>query len=158
MHQRSNPAPQARNQPQAHPQPQPQPEKRLRLPPLSERPTFTSKKLSNPSDLRDALDAWHASFESDGPFRDDVESLSGYLGRVVLEERDVDKAVSVVNWLAWLVGDGKSEGQDEVAQNQSENLEGSSQSAVSWDQALQILRDGVGDAVQARGLPPVEFD
>ncbi|RMJ22627.1 repair protein [Aspergillus sp. HF37] len=157
-HQRPNPAPQARNQPPAHPQPQPQPEKRVRLPPLPERPTFTSKKLSNQSDLRDVLGAWHATFGSGGPFRDDVESLCGYLSRVVFEERDVDKAVSVVNWLAWLDGDRKSEGRDDVAESQSENLERSSQSIVSWDQALQILRDGVGDAVQERGLPPVEFD
>lgn len=154
IQQPANSPPQVRIRPQ--PQQQPQPEKLLRLSPLPERPTFTSKKLSNPSDLRDAVSAWYAAFRADGPFRDDVSSLSGYLRRVILWEKDVDKAVSVVNWLAWLVDDGRSGNQS--GQSQSQSLEGSSPSAVSWDQALQILRGDVWDSLQGRGLPPVEFD
>lgn len=132
------------------PQTQRQPEKFLRLPPLPERPTFTSQKLSNVTDLRSAVEAWHSSFANDGPFREDVEALARYLHQVVVDEKDVDKAVSVVNWLTWLVNDKRAENRG-VEEN-------SSQSAVPWDDALEILRSDVRAAVLERGLPPVEFD
>lgn len=127
----------------------PQPEKLLRLPPLPERPTFTSKKLSNLSDLRDAVGAWHSTFINDGPFAEDVESLSHYLQRVVLDEKDIDKAVSLVNWLTWLVNDARG------FKKEKECLEDTS---LTWDTALGILREGVKTAVEERGLPDVEFD
>ena len=127
----------------------PQPEQLLRLPPLPERPTFTSKKLSSLSDLRDAVGAWHSSFMNDGPFAEDVESLSKYLQRVVVDEKDIDKAVSLVNWLTWLVNDGR---------DGSSEKEGLYDTAVTWDDALGVLRDGVRAAVEERGLPDVEFD
>lgn len=132
------------------PQTQRQPERLLRLPPLPERPTFTSQKFSNITDLRNAVASWHSAFANDGPFREDVEALARYLHRVVVDEKDVDKAVSVVNWLAWLVDDGRAENQRVE--------ESSSQSAVSWDDVLEILRSDVRNAVLERGLPPVEFD
>ncbi|KAL4797640.1 hypothetical protein BDV19DRAFT_358432 [Aspergillus venezuelensis] len=84
-----------------------QQEKQLALPPLPARPTFTSKRLFTPSDLRDEATAWHAAFAEEGPFREDVMALANYLRRVVSEEKDVDKAVTVVKWLSWLVEDGK---------------------------------------------------
>ncbi|KAL4966348.1 putative DNA damage repair protein Mus42 [Aspergillus stella-maris] len=84
-----------------------QQEKQLALPPLPARPTFTSKRLFTPSDLRDEATAWYGAFAEEGPFREDVMALAHYLRRVVSEEKDVDKAVTVVKWLAWLVEDGK---------------------------------------------------
>ncbi|KAL4955353.1 hypothetical protein BDW69DRAFT_182650 [Aspergillus filifer] len=84
-----------------------QQEKQLTLPPLPARPTFTSKRLFTPSDLRDEATAWHNAFAEEGPFREDVTALANYLRRVVSDEKDVDKAVTVVKWLSWLVEDGK---------------------------------------------------
>lgn len=141
--------PPVRNHPQPQLQPQPQPQKLLRLAPLRDRPTLTSKKLSAIPDLREAVAAWHSTFMNDGPFHEDVESLARYLQRVVLDERDVDKAVSLVNWLTWLVGDARTEKLDTGS---------SSQSVMSWDDALGVLRSDVRAAVVERGLPPVEFD
>ncbi|KAI9925154.1 hypothetical protein ASPWEDRAFT_32546 [Aspergillus wentii DTO 134E9] len=137
------------------PPPQPQPQKKVHLPPLPERPTFTSKRLSSLPDLRDALEAWYSTFKPDGPFVEDVESLSSYLKRVVLDEKDVDKAVSAVNWLVWLVDDGRPQPQDPP---KSTNPGSSSQGVMAWDDVLQTLQESVKGAVEERGLPPVEFD
>ncbi|KAB8234989.1 putative DNA damage repair protein Mus42 [Aspergillus alliaceus] len=133
-------------------------QKHICLPPLPERPTFTSKKLSSLPDLRDAVGAWHAAFVEDGPFDEDVESLVRYVKRVVVEEKDVDKAVSVVRWLMWLVEDAKDEideptsGQGPIAGSAS-----SSQNTVTWDDALKALQESIFTGLEERGLPPVDF-
>lgn len=131
-------------------------QRRLRLPPLPERPTFTSRKLSNASDLRDAVGAWHAAFADEGPFAEDVTSLSRYLQRVVVDEKDVDKAVSVVNWLAWLVDDGHEN--EEAPESKQPEVPDSPRDSVTWDGALRSLRAELNSAVEERGLPLVEFD
>lgn len=131
-------------------------QRRLRLPPLPERPTFTSKKLSSLSDLRDAVSAWHAAFADEGPFAEDVTSLSRYLRRVVTEEKDVDKAVSVINWLAWLVDDGRRN--EEAPKSKQPEVPESPRDSVTWDGALRSLRVDLNSAIGERGLPPVEFD
>ncbi|GFF39564.1 DNA repair protein rev1 [Aspergillus udagawae] len=126
-------------------------EKRLRLPPLPERPTFTSKKLTTLSDLRDEVGAWHTAFVDEGPFNEDVEALARYLKSVVVDEKDIDKAVSVVTWLMWLVEDAK-------ASRAGERQTGStSQGTITWEEAVRSLQKGVSEGVEERGLPPVEF-
>lgn len=134
-------------------------QKRLRLPPLPERPTFTSRKLSSLPELRDAVGAWYSAFSSDGPFDEDVTALAKYLSRVILEEKDIDKAVSVVRWLMWLVDDGRKQDSNAQMDNQCRGTAcGGSQGAVTWDEALSSLQESVRSAVDGRGLPPVEFD
>ncbi|KAE8144398.1 hypothetical protein BDV25DRAFT_96185 [Aspergillus avenaceus] len=159
-------------------------EKRIHLPAPPEKPTFTSNKLTSISDLRDAVGAWHAAFMDEGPFDEDVESLAVYVRRVVVEERDVDKAVSVVRWLGWLVddsnsfdlglsldhhhhhhhhhnhhnqgsGDGIDDG-DEIDDGDGGGM-GMSQSITSWDKALLCVKESVLRGLEERGLPPVEF-
>ncbi|EDP49426.1 hypothetical protein KXW98_001615 [Aspergillus fumigatus] len=125
-------------------------EKRLRLPPLPERPTFTSKKLTALTDLRDEVGAWHATFADEGPFNEDVETLARYLKSVVVDEKDIDKAVSVVTWLMWLVEDAN-------ATRGGECQSGSSHGTITWEAAIRSLQKGVSDGVEERGLPPVEF-
>ncbi|KAL4911050.1 hypothetical protein BDW74DRAFT_5183 [Aspergillus multicolor] len=142
-------------------------EKQIRLPPLPPRPTFTSKHLFNPSDLRDEATAWHAAFAQEGPFRDDVTALAVYLKRVVVDERDVEKAVSLVKWLTWLVEDERGgDGGDERFMSaspsrdmskSSQASEPGSQGAISWDEALTCLRDGILEGLEERGMPAVDF-
>lgn len=142
---------------------QPQPpgpppaERRLRLPPLPDKPTFTSRRLSDVSELRDAVGSWHAAFTTDGPFGEDVTSLSRYLKRVILEEKDVDKAVSVINWLMWLVGDAREQSHVPGEKQEAPEIP-SPRGAVTWDDAVRSLREDINAAVEERGLPPVEFD
>ncbi|KAL4787289.1 hypothetical protein BJX76DRAFT_354237 [Aspergillus varians] len=136
-------------------QPQPQ-EKHIRLPPLPPRPTFTSKHLSNPSDLRDEATTWHATFAEEGPFQEDVTALAEYLKRVVIDERDVDKAVSLVKWLMWLVEDEKGGDGGSVSLSPRATDVGS-QGTVSWDDALRCLQEGIQEGLDERGIPAVDF-
>ena len=120
----------------------------LRLSSLPERPTFTSQRLSSVPELRNAVTAWHSAFANNGPYKDDATALGDYLRRVVLEEKDMDKASSVFRWLGWLIDDGKKQGQCGVP---------SSQSAVSWDDAFRLIRLRIEDGVYRRGLPSIEL-
>ncbi|KAL1877208.1 deoxycytidyl transferase [Paecilomyces lecythidis] len=155
----------ALNIPATRKPPQPKPsgpaaavgQKRLRLPPLPERPTFTSKKLSTLPELREALSSWYSSFGTDGPFAEDVEALSKYLRRVVLEEKDIDKAVSVTDWLGWLISDARENTKESTASSTSETKDAHAQSYQAWTTALDMVQESVQAAVQERGLPPVEF-
>ena len=113
------------------------PARRLKLPQRPPRPTFTSKKLSSLPELRDAVSAWFETFADESPEDEDVEALVGYLKRVVLEERDMVKAVGVVKWLKWVVEEGNG--------------------INIWAGAVKRVEDGVQEAVKARGLGRVEF-
>ncbi|PLB55373.1 putative DNA damage repair protein Mus42 [Aspergillus steynii IBT 23096] len=132
-------------------------EPRLQLPPLPERPTFTSLKLSSLPDLRETVDSWHAAFAEDGPFDEDVNALSGYLKRVVADEKDIDKAVSVVKWLMWLVDDAKGNLSRSSDTSSLPGPSGSSQNVVPWDDAVRSLQQSIQDGLEERDLPPFEF-
>lgn len=144
----------------ARPSPQPQApapaqvEKVLPLPPLPERPVFTSQRLSALPDLRDAVRAWHSAFTTDGPYGEDVQVLCTYLRCVISEEKDIDKAVSIVRWLMWLVGEDSS-GNDS---RESQPPRSAQSDVVTWSDAIQVMQDSVQSALDERGLPPVEFD
>ncbi|PYI05409.1 DNA damage repair protein Mus42 [Aspergillus sclerotiicarbonarius CBS 121057] len=139
--------------------PAPAQEKRLVLPPLPERPTFTSQKLSNISDLRDAISSWHTAFSSDGPIEEDVISLGRYLKRVIVDEKDMDKAVSVLKWLMWLIDDEQTENASDAftTPDPSGKTGSSSQSAVTWEAAIRTLRESVDEGCAERGLPLVDL-
>ena len=115
----------------------------LQLPPRPPKPTFTMKKLSDLPDLRDAIRAWHEEFSDEGPYDEDVRALIKYLRDVVVEERDMGKAVAVVKWMAWVV-DGEDDGDEGVMR--------------AWGEALERIEGGVQEAVLERGLGRVEFD
>ncbi|KAJ5168884.1 uncharacterized protein N7482_004478 [Penicillium canariense] len=148
------------SQPQASVPPPPQPppvEKTLLLPPLPQRPVFTSRRLSSLPDLRDAVGAWHSTFASDGPYGEDVEVLCTYLRRVIAEEKDIDKAVSVVRWLMWLVGEHSLQ-RGSVENPSPPSGQSGQQGVVTWTDAIEIMQRGVQAALEARDLPPVDFD
>ncbi|KAJ5832919.1 hypothetical protein N7474_001230 [Penicillium riverlandense] len=127
-------------------------EKRVSLEPLQPRPVFTSQRLSTLPDLRNAVGSWFAAFADDGPFSDDVSSLSTYLHRVTREEKDLDKAVSVVRWLVWLVGDhNRSQGSRRVGAHPSPET-------MTWSEAIAMMQQTIQTAVEERDMPPVDFD
>ncbi|KAJ5758900.1 hypothetical protein N7520_006056 [Penicillium odoratum] len=151
----SNPAPiySSRDTESDAPAAIPAEEKCLPLPPLPKRPVFTSQGLSRLSDLRESVGEWHSAFASHGPYNEDVQVLCNYLGRVVVEEKDIEKAVAVVRWLIWLVED------DNLGRKPIENqTPRSEQGFVSWTEAIEILEACVQTALEVRGLPPVDFD
>ena len=122
----------------------------LSLPPPPRKPTFTAQKFTQLPELREAISSWFDEFRDEGPYDDDVDALIRYLGKVVGEERDMGKAVSVGRWLAWVVdegmsgngdgGGGKKEGGNKV-----------------WKEAVGRVQEGVQCAVEERRLGRVQF-
>ncbi|KAJ6152037.1 hypothetical protein N7497_006356 [Penicillium chrysogenum] len=122
-------------------------EKPLPLPPLPKRPVFTSQRLSQLPDLRDAVGSWHEAFAADGPYSEDVTSLCKYLSSVTMQEKDVDKAVSVVSWLMWLVDDHSQ-------QQVSKEPPGSRpEGTISWKEAIETMQYSIQVALEQRDLP-----
>ena len=124
-------------------------QRRLRLPPRPAKPTFTAEKLSALPELRDAVSAWYKEFVDDGPYQEDVEALVKYLGRVVVEERDMSKAAALVRWFGWVVDEGGGTGGGDGNERE--------QGQEKWREALETVRDGVQAKVRQRGLGRVEF-
>ena len=105
----------------------------VELPPRPPRPVFTANKLTALPELRDAISAWVEDFSEELPNAEDVTALVVYLWRVVVDEMDMSKAVAVVKWLEWSVG------QDEAVKR-------------LWAEAIASVKDGVQAAVKERGL------
>ena len=114
-------------------------------------PVFTSQGLSNIDDLRNAISAWHSAFTADGPYSDDVEALCVYLRRVTTEEKDVEKAVSVVRWLMWLVDQDSSRPNARSEAKPEDDV-------VCWSDAIKSMQQSIQSAVETRGLPAVSFE
>ncbi|KAF7193684.1 DNA repair protein rev1 [Pseudocercospora fuligena] len=112
------------------------------LPPKPEKPMFTSRKLSTLPELRSAVSAWIKEFNDEGPYDDDVNALIKYLKAVVVDEKDMDKAVSVVKWLGWVIDDAEELPQDVLD---------------AWREALGKTQLGVQDAATQRGLGKLAF-
>jgi len=111
--------------------------RRILLEPRAPAPTFTGKKLSSLSDLRAAVSSWFEEFREEEPYNEDVDALVVYLRRVVVEEKDMPKAVSVVRWLDWIVDQGNG--------------------SQYWAGALKQVQEGVQLALRERGLGKVVF-
>ncbi|KAJ5164139.1 DNA repair protein Rev1 [Penicillium coprophilum] len=126
-------------------------EKLLPLPPLPKRPVFTSQHLSQLPDLRNAVGSWHEVFATGGPYGEDVTSLCKYLSSVTLHEKDVDKAVSVVRWLMWLVGEHSQQ------QRPQEPPGSRPEGTINWEEAIETMQYSVQVALEQRELPPVDF-
>lgn len=120
-------------------------ERLMKLPPRPPKPSFTMKKLTSLPDLRKAVKAWYLEFSDEGPYEEDVTALIKYLQDVVAEERDMEKAVAIVKWMAWVVEEGA--GETDLTEQVKE----------AWENALITVKGGVQDAVVARGLGKVYF-
>ena len=59
----------------------------LKLPVPPEKPSFTSRKITELPELREAISLWYEKFHPDGPYAEDVGALVGYVDRVVAEEK-----------------------------------------------------------------------
>jgi DNA repair protein REV1 len=127
-------------------------QRRLRLPPRPKKPTFTTAELSTLPQLRDTLSAWHREFLEEGPHVEDVGAMERYLRRVVLEERDMSKAVGVVRWLGWLIEN------EEEREDGGNGDSGKEKRKAAWLGTLEGLRETVQAAVRERGLGKVDFD
>lgn len=118
----------------------PRAKRTLKFPPPPPKPTFTAQKYSQLPELRQAISAWFEEFREEGPYTEDVDALVAYLGKVVGEERDMTKAIGVVRWLEWVVGEGSGDDRKGV-----------------WEQTVDTVKGGVQVAVEKRGLGRLEL-
>ena len=94
------------------------------------------------------MKAWHQEFHAEGPYGEDVAALAKYLRDVVVEERDLQKAVSAVKWMGWVLdveGGGEEGG-------------GSTAGDGAWNEALERVKESVQGAVRERGLGRVDLE
>lgn len=109
---------------------------KLRFPSPPPRAAFGNAELRSPKEVKEMLDTWHGKTRGCGPHNDDVEMLEKYLCGVILEEKNVDKALSFVRWLEWLVTEDTDKGKGRQV----------------WDKALRRIKSTVQEAAQERGL------
>jgi len=112
--------------------------------PRPAKPTFTTQRFFREEDLRGAIKEWIHEFANEGPYGEDVGALIKYLTKVVLNERDLGKAVGVVRWIEFVVSDLVDEGL--------------LPEAGKWEDALDRIKGGVGEAAKQRGLGEVSFE
>ncbi|KAH6660055.1 impB/mucB/samB family protein [Truncatella angustata] len=102
---------------------------------------FTNAELTSLSDIRDMLNVWHKETATEGPHQRDVEMLGTYLVRVVLEERDMDKAKKLVQWLDYIVEENETD----------------SSGKTSWRGVVRSVKSEVQKAARQRGLGPLDM-
>ncbi|KAK6501977.1 deoxycytidyl transferase [Arthrobotrys musiformis] len=88
------------------------------------------------NDVRNLITNWHNSARVEGPHVGDVEDVVGWLRTVVTDERDLEKAVNVVKWLEWVVGEGEGH--------------------LEWGVALAMCKTGVREEAEKRGLRGID--
>ncbi|KAK0733414.1 hypothetical protein B0T26DRAFT_745454 [Lasiosphaeria miniovina] len=113
---------------------------RLSFPQRPPKLSFTQSALSSAKEIKTMLGAWHKATQKEGPHREDVEVLEKYLGRVIVEERDMEKVRKLVRWLEVTIEDG-SDGRGKQA----------------WAGALASIKRAIQGAMKARGLAPMDF-
>ena len=113
----------------------------LRLPARPSKPVFgpASHGVSEISDLRRIVREWFEDTkdEPEGPHPDDVKDLVLYLRKVMLEERDLEKASLVVVWVRYLCEQAVAKG---------------TRGAKAWQGAEIRLHDALQAAAAERGL------
>jgi len=147
-------------QKQAEPGEQRNGERVLLLPARAPRPCFTSRRLTALPDLRSAVSEWYDAFRDEGPYAEDVVALGKYLENVVTDEGDMNKAIAVVKWIAWVVDGGAGgdvgDGEEKLG-DAFRSAAASTQASMKWSEALETAKEHVKEAVKARGLGPVAF-
>jgi DNA repair protein REV1 len=116
-------------------------ETKIRFPAPPPKVGLSGSGIRDLTEVKDMINAWHRETKEDGPHRDDVKVLEGYLARVVGEERDMEKARKVVRWMEWVVEEDDGHGKGKTA----------------WRDALQAVKGAVQAAVGERGLGRLDF-
>ena len=122
-------------------------QRKIQLQPRQPKPTFTTARLTELPDVRSSLTTWFEEFREDGPYPEDVDVLVTYLTRVVREERDMSKAVSLTKWLWWMI-ETPTDDSSEIQERPG---------IQAWRKVAMRVQEGVQRAVTERGLGAVEF-
>ncbi|RWA12280.1 hypothetical protein EKO27_g2829 [Xylaria grammica] len=114
---------------------------RLQFSPRPPKVTFPGSAITSVAEIRDMLSVWYQGTSSDGPHQRDVEVVAKYLVKVVVEEKDMDKAQKLVRWLNFLVD------ADEPSEHPGK---------TAWRATVRDIKQEVQKAVQSRGLGPLD--
>ncbi|KAI1828474.1 impB/mucB/samB family protein [Xylaria intraflava] len=115
---------------------------RLEFPSRPPKVSFTSGGPTTLPEIRDMLSAWYRETSNEGPHQKDVDVFGKYLSRVVLEERDMDKAQKLIKWLEFLI---------------DENESGGHPGEEAWHAVMMDIKSKVQEAVKSRGLGPLDI-
>ncbi|KAI1757308.1 impB/mucB/samB family protein [Xylaria castorea] len=116
---------------------------RLNFPPRPPKISFAGGNVTTLVEIRDMLNVWHRETSDDGPHRRDVEVFEKYLVKVILEERDMDKAQKLIKWLDFLIDEDESEEHP---------------GKEAWRIVVRDIKQAVQNAVQSRGLGPLNIE
>ncbi|KAI0879472.1 impB/mucB/samB family protein [Hypoxylon argillaceum] len=116
---------------------------RLQFPPRPPKASFAGSKMTTFIKIRDMLNVWYQETSDEGPHQRDVEMFGEYLAKVIVEERDMDKAQKLIRWLDFLVDEDESE-------------EHSGKEA--WRAVIKDIKQEAQRAVQSRGLGPLDIE
>ncbi|KAI0414823.1 impB/mucB/samB family protein [Xylaria grammica] len=114
---------------------------RLQFSPRPPKITFPGSAITSVAEVRDMLSVWYRGTSGDGPHQRDVEVVARYLVKVVVEEKDMDKAQKLVRWLNFLVD------ADEPREHPGK---------TAWRTTIRDIKHEVQKAVQSRGLGPLD--
>ncbi|PKS12000.1 hypothetical protein jhhlp_001296 [Lomentospora prolificans] len=109
---------------------------KLAFPPPPIKASFGSSGISSTQGVKDMLDAWLAKTSASGPHRADVQMLEQYLCQVVVEERNMEKALSIIKYLDWIL--------------EQDDMNGKAKQA--WLKASESVKQAVQTAARQRGL------
>lgn len=87
-------------------------------------------------EVKKMVRVWFEMNKEEGLYEMDVEVFGGYVKRVVMVERDMEKVRGLVRWLGWLV---------EEEMEMEEGRKG-------WEEVVEGIRGFVGEGVKERGL------
>ncbi|KAI0540760.1 impB/mucB/samB family protein [Xylaria digitata] len=128
------------NQDSEEDEPLPGGQTRLQFAPRPPKISFPGSAVTSLGEVRDLLNVWYRGTGSDGPHHRDIKVFVKYLVRVVVEEKDIDKAQKLVRWLDFLIDEDES---------------GEQPGKASWHAASKDIKQEVQKAVQSRGLGPL---
>lgn len=134
----------------------PQYQRKLRLPPREPRPTFTTMELSSLPELRETLGSWFDEFKDDGPHEGDVSALERYFRRVLVEERDVSKVVSIIKWLEWLLDEAEDVWRNKALYDR-DDVNDTNEGLRAWNLALNGMKERIQEAIVERGLGRIDL-
>ncbi|KAM0486851.1 hypothetical protein ACHAPX_000115 [Trichoderma viride] len=114
-------------------------QKTIQFPMLPPVISFSGSVTSLP-EIKDMVDAWHSQTRKAGPHKRDVDVLERYLVKVIKEERDLSKAVTLIKWLSVVV-----------------DQDGDSRGRRAWKLAVSGIKVAMQAAVEERGLAPLQI-
>ncbi|GAP85951.1 putative impB mucB samB family protein [Rosellinia necatrix] len=116
---------------------------RLQFPAQPPKIPFAGSGVVTFTEIRAMLNVWYRETSGAGPHQRDIKMFEEYLAKVVVEERDMDKAQRLIRWMDFLIDEDESE-------EHHPGKEG-------WRTAVAEIKRETQKAVQSRGFGPLDM-